>query len=115
IKMISNTRSTSMSGVTLMFALWPPLGPTAIPMVVLLYCPAAGGAGGRGVGCFPLLGRKAEIVDSGGPDAIHNLHDAAKTGSHVGFHVHALVRLIGEAIFHVGRPVIDVLWWLFSV
>jgi hypothetical protein len=25
-----------MSGVTLMLAFWPPLGPTAIPMIVLL-------------------------------------------------------------------------------
>ncbi len=46
MKMISNTSSTSMSGVTLMFALWPPLGPTDIPMIVLLYCPGAAAAGG---------------------------------------------------------------------
>jgi hypothetical protein len=35
-----------MSGVTLMFALWPPLGPTAIP-IAISYCPPLGveGAG----------------------------------------------------------------------
>ena len=48
MNMISITSNTSMSGVTLMFALWPPLGPTAIPMVVLLYWPGAGVAGAGG-------------------------------------------------------------------
>ena len=48
MKMINSTSSTSMSGVTLMFAFWPPLGPTAIPMVVLLYWPGAGAAGAGG-------------------------------------------------------------------
>src|SRR5260370_14996823 len=46
MKMINNTSNTSMSGVTLIFALWPPLGPTAIPMVDLLYCPLAVEVGG---------------------------------------------------------------------
>jgi hypothetical protein len=37
--MINSTNSTSISGVTLMFALWPPPDPSDIPMVVLLYLP----------------------------------------------------------------------------
>src|SRR6202047_17028 len=38
MKMISSTSSTSISGVTFMFAFWPPLEPIAIAMIDLLYC-----------------------------------------------------------------------------
>src|ERR1700675_30008 len=38
MKMISSTSSTSISGVTFMFAFWPPLEPIAIAIIDLLYC-----------------------------------------------------------------------------
>src|ERR1700683_2842741 len=37
MKMISSTSNTSISGVTFMLAFWPPLGPTAIAIMNLLY------------------------------------------------------------------------------
>src|ERR1700685_484598 len=51
MKMMSSTSSTSMSGVTLIFALWPPPLPIAILIFDLLlihslYCPGAGAPGG---------------------------------------------------------------------
>src|SRR5271168_2576330 len=78
MKMISSTSSTSMSGVTLMFALWPPLGPTAIPMIVLLLLPCRGGWWRRWSawrGLF-LFGEQAQVIHTGGPDRIHHLHYA---------------------------------------
>src|SRR6202035_5822903 len=109
MKMISSTSSTSMSGVTLMFALWPPLGPTAIPMIVLLYSPLLPWRrrGRRGGSSFLLLAQQAEVVDPSGTNGIYHLHHAAKTGSHVRLHVHALVLLIGEAIFYLAGEVVD--------
>src|ERR1700687_676890 len=110
MKMISSTSSTSMSGVTLMFALWPPLGPTAIPMIVLLYCPLLPwrSRGWRGAwSCFLLLGQQAKVIDPSSTNGIDHLHHAAKTGSHVRLHVHALVLLIGEAILDLARQVVD--------
>ncbi len=96
-----------MSGVTLMFALWPPLGPTAIPMVVLLYCPGAAGAGGAFGAVFLCSVSKPRSSTPAARTAIHDLHHAAKTGPHVRFHVHALVLLVGQAIFHLGGQVVD--------
>src|SRR5271170_4600726 len=116
MKMISSTSSTSMSGVTLMFALWPPLGPTAIPMIVLLltaYCmpllPCGGGWRWRSARSgLLLLGEQTQIIHTGGPDSIHNLHYAAEVGAHVRFHVHGLARLVGQTVFHCGGQGIDV-------
>ena len=34
MKIISSTSNTSISGVTFMFAFWPPLGPTAIAISI---------------------------------------------------------------------------------
>src|ERR1700722_2961612 len=103
MKMINRTSSTSMSGVTLMFALWPPLGPTTIPMVVLLLLPGRRRRRSwRAVwSCFSLLSEQAEIVNPGGANSVHNFDYAAKVGAHVGFDIHLLVlRIARQAILH---------------
>src|ERR1700687_876683 len=76
MKMMSNTNSTSMSGVTLMFALCPPPLPNAILMVESPLLPAR--RTGRSVwSAFPLVGEQAQIVHAGGAYSIHHLHHIA--------------------------------------
>src|SRR5436305_3118538 len=104
MKMINSTSRTSMSGVTLMFALWPPLGPTAIPMVVLLL--PSRRRGRRGRTGLSLIGKQSEVIHSSGADCVHYLDDSAKTATHVGFHIHTLIRLVGQAILDLGGEIV---------
>src|SRR5260370_7994333 len=73
MKMISSTSRTSMSGVTFIFAFWPPLGPTAIPMVVLLLL-AGRSRSCRGIWSgFLLIGDHAHVINPPPPHPPHNL------------------------------------------
>src|SRR5579864_2666749 len=108
IKMISSTSRTSMSGVTLMFAFWPPLGPTAIPIVVLLLLPARCIWRRRGLrSSFPLLGEQAKVVHARGAHRVYDLDHIAEVGALVSLHVNAFVRLIGETIFYLTGQIVD--------
>src|SRR6202158_688924 len=110
MKMFSSTCSMCITGGTLFFAFWLPPRPTDMPMIVLLYCPLLPwrSRGWRGAwSCFLLLGQQAKVIDPSSTNGIDHLHHAAKTGSHVRLHVHALVLLIGEAILDLARQVVD--------
>src|ERR1700729_4052109 len=82
MKMMSSTRSTSMSGVTLIFALWPPPEPIDILIVDLLLfqnesLPRRSGCA-RGLRrIFSRLGKQAEIIYTGGSHSIDYLHHVA--------------------------------------
>src|SRR5580700_9528945 len=106
MKIMSSTSSTSMSGVTLMFALWPPLGPTAIVMVDSPLLPTRR-SGGWSVWCtLPLLGEQAKIVDAGGAHCVHHLHYVAEVGAGICLDVHFLVCSIGKAVLHLAGQTI---------
>src|SRR5882724_10019415 len=103
MKMISSTRSTSMSGVTLMFAFWPPLAPSAIPIVDLLYCPLLSATRrwrGRGRRTFflALIGQKAQLIYARRPDVIHHFDHSAELGARVRANVNPFVRFVGQTI-----------------
>src|ERR1039457_6341065 len=113
MKMISSTSSTSISGVTFMLALWPPLGPTAILIIDLLYryccipvarplLPACRRSGSRWWRCkvsgLLLIGQKAELIHAGGANIVDHLHHPAELRSHVGFQKHAFIGPVRQLI-----------------
>src|SRR5271170_4467169 len=86
MKMMISTSSTSMSGVTLMFALWPPPVPTAILIVDLLLISLTSlprrRSGGRSAwSAFPLVGEQAQVIYAGGAHGIHHLDHIAEVGA----------------------------------
>src|SRR5271163_3161657 len=100
MKMMSSTSSTSMSGVTLMFALWPPPVPTAILMVGSPLLPTRR----RGRRCvwsaFPLVGQQTQIIDAGGSHGVHHLDYIAEVGAGICLKVNLFIRAIGQAILY---------------
>src|SRR5258708_20577673 len=71
MKMMSSTSRTSMSGVTVIFSLWPPLVPTAILMVGSPLFPAP--RSGRGCySAFPLFGEQATITHTSRALGVHH-------------------------------------------
>src|SRR5271170_2883410 len=111
MKMMSSTSSTSMSGVTLMFALWPPPEPTAILIVDLLLISLTSlprrRSGGRSAwSAFPLVGEQAQIVHPGGAYGVHYLHYIAEVSAGIRLHVDAPVDAIGQAILHLARQAV---------
>src|SRR5215469_17617016 len=101
MKMISSTRSTSMSGVTLMFALWPPLGPTAIPIRSPLL-PRTGWRCGRLlILVLALIGQQAQLVDAGGAHIVDHRHHGPELGPGIGADENPLVHPARQAVFHL--------------
>src|SRR6266404_422062 len=101
MKMMSSTSSTSMSGVTLMLALWPPLVPTAILIVGSPLLPTRR-SGRRSVwSAFPLFSEQAQVIHPGGAHCVHDLDYLAEVGASIRFEVDLFVRLIGKAILHL--------------
>src|SRR5208337_5065604 len=89
MKMISSTSNTSISGVTFMFAVWPPLAPTTILIIDLLsvasialalvLLPArrrscARRRRGHGSGLL-LIRQKSELVHAGGANIVDDFDD----------------------------------------
>src|SRR5579863_299939 len=110
MKMISRTSNTSMSGVTLIFALWPPLGPTAIPIMLSLRSFGALLPGGRWRGrvarLFFLVGQQAQVVHAGGADIIHYLHHGTELRPRIGADIDSLVGTRRNAVFNLIRQLI---------
>src|SRR5580704_7302182 len=106
MKMMSSTRSTSMSGVTLMFALWPPPVPTAIlmvgsPLTSLASLPTRR-SGRRSVWrALPLVGKQTQIIHPCGAHSVHYLDNIAEVGAGIRFEVDLFVRMTGQAILHL--------------
>src|SRR5271156_5570374 len=107
MKMMSSTSSTSMSGVTLMFALWPPPVPTAILMVGSPLFPARFRSGRRSGRAFPLFGEQAEVIHAGGAHGIHHLDNTAEVGPRIRLEIDFLIGVIGEAILYLAGQSID--------
>src|SRR5271166_3429238 len=106
MKIMSSTSSTSMSGVTLMFALWPPLGPTAILMVDSPLLPTSR-SGGRSVwSAFPLFGEQAQVIYTGGAHGIHHPNHIAVVGAGIRLEIDLFVSAIRQAILHLAGQTI---------
>src|ERR1700685_3886530 len=106
MKMMSSTSSTSMSGVTLIFALWPPPVPTAILMVESPLLPTRR-SGRRCIWrAFSLLSKQAQIIHTGRAHRIHYLDHIAEVGAGICLNVDHLVRTIGQAIFHLASQAV---------
>ena len=101
-----------MSGVTFMFALWPPFGPTAIPISIssdyalALLLPARGcWCGGAAVPVernssgLLLIGQQAKLIHAGGANVIHDLDDRAELRPRVRLQEDALVGAVGQPVF----------------
>src|ERR1700685_547068 len=106
MKIMSSTSSTSMSGVTLMFALWPPPVPTAILMVgsprISLASLPTRRSGRRSVWrAFPLVGEQTQVIYSSGAHGVHHLDYIAEVGAGIRLPVDLFVRAIGKTIFHL--------------
>src|SRR5271167_4870148 len=106
MKMMSSTSSTSMSGVTLMFALWPPPVPTAIlmvgsPLISLASLPTRR-RGRRSVWrALPLVGKQTQIIYPRGAHGVHHLDHIAEVGAGIRLEVDLFICAIGQAIFHL--------------
>src|ERR1700691_3814698 len=98
MKMMSSTSSTSMSGVTLMFALWPPPVPTAILMVGSPLLPTRRRGRRSVLSAFPLVGEQTQIIHPGSAHGVHHLHHIAEVGAGIRLEVDLFVRAIGQAI-----------------
>src|SRR5579863_7224780 len=110
MKMISKTSSTSMSGVTLIFALWPPLGPTAIPISFSLL--SAGGRSWRRSGTARrpsllfLIGQQAQIVHARGTHVIHDFFHRTVARTGIRFHKYRLAGRTGNAVLNLVGQII---------
>src|SRR5271156_5364826 len=103
MKMISSTSSTSIRGVTLIFALWPPPALTPIP----IRSPLLPARRWWRLGALLLLvGQQTQLVDSGGPDVVHHRHHRSELGPGISADEHALVKAVGQAVFHLLRKLI---------
>src|ERR1019366_5341263 len=98
MKMMSSTSSTSMSGVTLIFALCPPPLPIAILIVGSPLLPTRRSGRGGVWSAFPLIGQQAQIIHTGSADGIHHLHHIAVVGAGVRLDIDLFVRAVGQAI-----------------
>src|SRR5580698_10742722 len=103
MKMISNTSSTSMRGVTLIFALWPPPALTPIPIRSPLL-PAR--RRWRLGSSFLLVGQQTQLVDSGGADVVHYRHHRSELGPGISADEYALVKAVSQAVLHLLRKLI---------
>src|SRR5579864_8837809 len=100
MKIISSTRSTSMRGVTLMFAWTRPLPqPTFIAIKTLLAffdpirLPHRSCAGGLS-GALRSLRDQPELIHACGAQAVHDVLDGLVLGTSVSPDIHGLVQLI---------------------
>src|SRR4029077_2816230 len=121
MKIISSTSSTSISGVTFMFALWPPLEPIAIAIIDLLYCycvllPARGcryrGSGRRwrkGSGLL-LISQKAELVHTGRAHIVHDFDHPAKLRPSVGFEKDPFIGAVRQLILDLLGKIVRINW-----
>src|SRR5208282_159297 len=119
MKMISNTSKTSISGVTFMFAFWPPLGPTAIlinrsPIYDRVLLPARRRRGarrrGKGSGLF-LIRQKTELVHAGGAYIVDDFDHPAELRPHIGLEKDPLVGPVRQLILDLLRQVL----WLDEI
>src|ERR1700693_4225487 len=119
MKIISSTSRTSISGVTFMFAFWPPLEPIAIAIIDLLYCycvllPARRcryrGSGRRrrkGPGLL-LIGQKAELVHTGRAHIVHHFDHPAELRPGVGLEKDPFLGLVRQLILDLLSQIVRV-------
>src|SRR6516164_3066324 len=101
MKMINKTNSTSMSGVTLMFALWPPLGPTAIPIWSPLLPRTRRRRRRLILVVLALIRQQAQLVDASRAHVVDNRHHGPKLGPGIGADENPLVHPARQAVFHL--------------
>src|SRR5258708_23586274 len=103
MKMISSTSRTSISGVTLMTQLWPPLPPIAIAIKVSLsrLLGSAGRWCARGLVLMlsSLLSEQAQIIHAGCTHVVHDIHHDFIASARISTEKNSLVRTIRDAIF----------------
>src|SRR6266446_1300604 len=114
MKMISSTSNTSISGVTFMFAFWPPLEPTAIDITDLLYlrclcykavllparmcrwsCDRWRGKGSS----LLLIRQEAELVHPGRTNVVDDFNHPAELRPGVGFEKDPFIGPVRQLIF----------------
>src|SRR6266700_5805502 len=103
MKMISSTSRTSISGVTLMTQLWPPLPPIAIAIKVSLshLLGSAGRWCARGLVLMlsSLLSEQAQIIHAGCTHIVHDVHHDFIASARISTEKNSLVRPIRDAVF----------------
>src|ERR1700675_4873510 len=120
MKIISNTSSTSIRGVTFMFAFWPPLEPIAIAIIDLLYCycvllsvrrcryrRSATRRRSKRSGLL-LIRQKAELIHTGRAHVVYDFDHPAKLCPGVGLEKDPFVGAVRQLILDLLRQIVRI-------
>src|ERR1051326_2037751 len=100
MKIIRSTRRTSMSGVTLISAVWPP---PPVVIAIRLFPSAVLRLRFVGVLFVFLFGQQPQLIDAGGANIVHHIHHGLVVGPRIGTHIHGLIGAVLHALFDLIR------------